>query len=113
MSAQAPSSLPRSRPLLRLVALTGCEASVSTGGGIDSDEVAEEAQAQLTKASEKQGGGAFPEVDCPDELDEEVGSTMTCFANFDGKKHKITAEVTKVEDEKVDIDFKADALPTK
>jgi hypothetical protein len=98
--------------LLAVLALAGCEASVSTGG-IDSDEVAGEAQVQLSKVSEGRGGGPFPAVDCPDELDEEAGSKMTCFADYDGEKHEITAEVTKVEDEKADVDFTADALPSK
>jgi uncharacterized protein YceK len=98
--------------LLTVLALTGCEASVSVGG-IESDEVAKEAQTVLSKVSEERGGAPFPKVDCPDKLNEEKGSTMTCFSNFDGKRHKISVEVTKVEDENAELHFEADALPSK
>jgi hypothetical protein len=98
--------------LLAVLALAGCSASVSVGG-IDSEEVAEEAQAKLSKVSEERGGAPFPTVHCPDDLNEEKGSTMTCFANFDGERHKISVEVTKVEDENAELHFEADALPTK
>src|SRR5262245_4063547 len=80
--------------LVSLLALAGCEASVSTGG-IDSDEVAEEAQVQLTKASEAEGGPAIPEVECPDDLDEEEGATMTCFTEYEGEKYDVGVEVTE------------------
>ena len=99
--------------LLAVLALAGCDASVSTGGGIDSDEVAEEARTQLTASSQAQGGGPFPEIECPDELEEEKGSKMTCFSRFDGKRHEITAEVSKLEDDNATLDFTADALPSK
>ena len=98
--------------LLAVLALAGCEASVSTGG-IDSEEVAEEAQTQLSASSQAQGGAPFPEVECPDELDEEKGSKMTCFSRYDGKRHEITVEVSKIEDDNATLDFTADALPSK
>jgi len=98
--------------LLAVLALAGCEASVSTGG-IDSDEVAEEAQTKLSESSEAQGGGPFPEVECPDQLDQEKGSKMTCFSRYDGKRHEITVEVSKIEDDNATLDFTADALPSK
>ena len=98
---------------LAVLALAGCDASVSTGGGIDSEEVAEEARTQLTASSQAQGGGPFPEVECPDELEEEKGSKMTCFSRYDGRRNEITVEVSKIEDDNANLDFTADALPSK
>lgn len=95
------------------LALTGCEASVSTGGGIDSGEVAEEAQAQLNKVSEEEGLPPFPKITCPDELGEDVGSTTTCYSTFDGSKHKIHVKVTGSENEKVQLDFQSEGRPSK
>jgi hypothetical protein len=98
---------------LGVLALTGCEASVSTGGGIDSGEVAEEAQTQLNKIAREEGLPTFPKVTCPDELDEDVGSTTTCYSTFDGSKHKIHVKVTGNEDEKVQLDFTSEGRPSK
>jgi hypothetical protein len=98
--------------LLAILALAGCEASFSTGG-IDSDEVAEEAQKQLTKVSEAHGGGAFPKVTCPDEIKEDEGETTVCHATYGGEQHEVTATVTETDSDNVNLEFEADALPEK
>ncbi len=94
------------------IALAGCSASVSTGGGLDSGEVAEEAQAQLTKVSEERGGGAFPEVECPDQIEEDVGSKTICHSSFDGTRHEIQVTVTAKDGDTVNLHFDSDALPS-
>jgi hypothetical protein len=95
------------------LALAGCEASVSTGGGIDSDEVAAEAQTQLNKVSEEEGLPPFPKITCPDELEEDVGSTTTCYSTFDGSRHKVRVKVTGNENDKVQLDFESEGRPSK
>jgi hypothetical protein len=97
--------------ILAILLLAGCEASVSTSG-IDSEEVAESAQAELTKSSEARGGPPYPEVECPDQLEEEKGDTMTCFAEFDGERHEVSVEVTSVEDGHGNLHFEGD-LPAR
>lgn len=76
------------------------------------DEIAEEARKQLSEASEEQGGAPFPEVNCPDELQQEVGAATICFSRFDGARHRIRVEVTEVDGDRLDLDFQSDAVPT-
>lgn len=40
------------------------------------------------------------DVDCPDDLDAEVGATMECSAIIGGMERGVTVEVTEVEDDK-------------
>ncbi len=106
-------ALPAPLALLGALALAGCSFSFSVGeGGVDMDEVAEEARVQLSAVSAQHGGAPFPKVTCPGDLDEEVGATTTCYASFDGDRHEIRVEVTAVDGDRVDLDFEADALPT-
>ena len=38
---------------------------------------------------------------------------MTCFSRYDGNRHEITVEVSKIEDDNATLDFTAEALPSK
>ena len=93
--------------------LGGCEASVSVGGGVSGDEVAEKAQGALDKAARESGFPPFPEITCPDDLDEEVGAKTTCYSTFDGSKHRIFVEVTSIEDDTINMDFNSEGHPTR
>jgi hypothetical protein len=47
------------------------------------------------------------DVDCPEDLEAEVGATMECMATIDGVERGVTIEVTGVEDDmaewKIDV----------
>ncbi len=90
----------------------GCEASVSVGGDVSGDEVAEKAQTALDNAARKSGFPPFPKITCPDDLNGEVGAKTTCYWNLDGK-HRVFVKVTSVKDGEVNMDFNSEGHPTR
>lgn len=100
--------------LLLVFALGGCEASFEAGDtGVSAEEVGDEAQRALNDAARGSGLPPYPEVTCPEDLDEEVGAKMTCFSTFDGSKHRLYVTVTSVEDGTVNMDFDSEGYPTR
>lgn len=82
--------------------ITGCEASVSTGGGINSDEVADQIK---QKYPAKADGLTLTSITCGSG-DPEVGATFTCDAeNNAGVTLEIEGTVTEVNEEADDVKF--------
>jgi type II secretory pathway pseudopilin PulG len=99
--------------ILALFVLGGCEASVSVGGDVSADEVAEKAQTALDQAARNSGYPPFPKITCPDDLDGEVGAKTTCYSTFNGSKHRIFVKVTSVKGDTVNMDFHSEGHPTR
>lgn len=98
--------------ILAVLIFGGCEASVSVGGGVSGDKVAEKAQIALDNAARKSGFPPFPDITCPDDLDEEVGAKTTCYWKLNGK-HRVFVKVTSIKDGKVNMDFNSEGHPTR
>ncbi len=91
----------RSRPVaLGLLGplLLGCGTATVPEDGVES-----KTREQLAEMHEDVG-----EVDCPDDLDAEVGAAMECSAIIEGVERGVTVEVTEVEDDraqwKIDVE---------
>lgn len=92
------------------LALSGCSAKVSVGGGDkEMAESAVEAEA-AKKLAESVGSEELPEVDCPGPLKAEVGTTMECVltAPDDNKDYTVTLTVTEVNEDDGTIKFDAE-----
>ena len=85
----------------------GCSFSAGTKVSVDKDELAKEISAQLTE----QSGRAPETVECPDDLEGEVGATTRCTLNDDGTTYGVDVNVTKVEGTDVEFDFTFDDKP--
>lgn len=74
---------------LLLPLLVGCGAGTVPESGVEV-----RTQEQLAAMHDDVG-----EVECPGDLDAEVGATMECRATIDGVERGVTVEVTEVEDD--------------
>lgn len=82
--------------------IAGCEASVSTGGGINSDEVAEVVKKKYPAQAD---GLTLTTISCGSG-DAEVGATFTCDAkNNAGVTLEIEGTVTEVNEDEDDVKF--------
>ena len=84
--------------------LTGCSGSIDVGSTtLDQEAVEEEAATQLAETVDN---GVVPDISCPDDLDSEVGATMTCELTVEGDTdvYPVTIEVTAVEDGNASFD---------
>ncbi|MBD8505358.1 DUF4333 domain-containing protein [Hoyosella sp. G463] len=95
--------------LVALGALTACSGSLSIGGKVvDQEEVASQISAELATQV-----GREPElVECPDDLDAEVGATLTCTLTDDGDLYDVLVEVTEVNGDDVLFDFEVEQRPS-
>lgn len=87
-----------------VLALSGCSASVSLGGGgISQSDLERESARQLAMDPERE-----PEVRCDGGLDDEVDATQKCQVHTAGKWVDYTATVTSVDGDNVKFSIKAD-----
>ncbi len=79
------------------IVLAGCGGSFCVGSGcsLSGDDVAKEAQTSLNPVIQKQAGQDLPPVDCPGDIDNEVGATMHCTSTgeFGGKEQTLGIDV--------------------
>ncbi|GAA3950941.1 DUF4333 domain-containing protein [Gordonia caeni] len=87
-----------------VLALSGCSASVSLGGGgISQSDLERESARQLALDPERE-----PEVRCDGGLDNEVNATQKCQVHTAGNWVDYTATVTSVDGNNVKFNIKAD-----
>ena len=105
------SQLPLRRTLLALAAgaaLVGC----STGpGAVDKAEVEKVAATELAA---QVGTDELPNIKCPDDLEAEVGATLTCELSVDGDAdvYPVEIKVTAVDGDDVKFDVQVDDTPS-
>ena len=63
------------------LAASACSASASIGGSIDEAELEQQVSEQLAATVDN---GVVPSIDCPGDLDAEVGATTTCDLTVEG-----------------------------
>ena len=74
---------------------------------VDRDAVAEQISTQLTE----QVGTEPDSVECPGDLDAEVGATMTCVLTDEGTSYDVEVTVTSVEGDNVAFDIQVADQP--
>ncbi|UFU06499.1 DUF4333 domain-containing protein [Ruania halotolerans] len=92
-------------PAMAALLLVGC----SGANAVAQSEVEEVTADQL----EAMVGGTRPTIDCPDDLDAEVDTTMDCVLSVDGDEdtYLVTLTVTSVEDGNVNWDVQVAETP--
>lgn len=104
----------KSKPVPRfvLIALAGvCLAAAACGAGaIDEAELETTVAAQLGE----EAGQPPPDIDCPGDLDAEVGATMECDLSVEGDSavYPVTVKVTSVEDGKANYSVEVGESPS-
>ncbi|MFN2612958.1 MAG: DUF4333 domain-containing protein [Solirubrobacterales bacterium] len=92
--------------------LYGCSGEASVGKDtVSKEDVARQAQQRFDALAQK-GGGTFPPVVCPSDLDAKVGATVRCTATGeDGTTLGITVSVTSIDEktETANMHFQADS----
>lgn len=86
-----------------LLALTGCSLSQS----VDQSEV----ETHISDGLEAEVGQRPESIECPGDLKSEVGATMRCTLTHGDTKYGVNVEVTNVEGNKTDFNFKVDDQP--
>ena len=104
------SELPFRRTLLALAAgaaIVGCS---SGPGAVDKAEVEKVAATELAA---QVGTDQLPDISCPDDLDAEVGATLTCELSVEGDDdvYPVEIEVTEVDGDDVKFDVQVDDTP--
>ncbi len=104
------SQLPVRRTLIALAAgaaLVGCS---SGPGSVDSSEVEKVAATELAA---QVGTDQLPDISCPDDLEAEVGATLTCELSVEGDDdvYPVQIEVTEVDGDDVKFDVQVDDTP--
>ncbi len=96
-------------PLLLVVLVAGCSASVSVGGddSIDTSTL----ERKVSSALERSVGRAPEKVDCPDELTAEKGESTRCTLTDSGETYGLTVTVDGVKDGNYSLDIQVDARP--
>ncbi len=87
--------------LVLTLGLSGCSSSVESS----------EVETQISNELEKQVGQAPDAVDCPNDLDAEVGAEETCTLTADGEDYAVTVKVTKVDGDNVSFDISVGDQP--
>ncbi len=89
--------------------LAGCSGSVSVGDEttVDADQVAGRVSDQL----EQRVGRAPDSVDCPDDLDAEVGATVRCTLTDGETQLGVDVTVTEVDGDTVRFSVQVDDQP--
>ena len=92
------------RVTLLAIALAGCNATVTVGAPtVSAAEIETQAQTEFSEQ--------FPvdSVDCPEDLDAEVGATTKCVLVSEGKSFEMTATITEVQGEDANFDLELTA----
>ncbi|MQA10671.1 MAG: DUF4333 domain-containing protein [Pseudonocardiaceae bacterium] len=87
------------------LAAAGCE--VSTTGSMPKAEV----ERQVTDELTKQVGQRPDKVECPEDLEAEVGTKMRCELTAGNQKYGVNLNVTSAEDDRVRFGIKVDNQP--
>jgi hypothetical protein len=87
--------------------VAGCSFSVGTGDAVDMRDLAKEISAQY----KNQVGRAPDSVECPNDLQGEVGATTRCTLTVEGETYGVDVNVTKVDGSDVRFDLKVDDKP--
>ena len=104
------SQTPLRRTLLALAAgaaLVGCS---SGPGAVDKAEVEKVAATELAA---QVGVDELPDISCPDDLEAEVGTTMTCELSVEGDEdvYPVEIKVTSVDGDDVNFDVQVADAP--
>lgn len=84
--------------LVALAALSGCgDSTPSVDQGTLEDKI--------SSGLEKEVGAKPDDVSCPEDLEGEVGTTMTCTLTAGTDELDVSVKVTSVQDSKVNFDF--------
>jgi Domain of unknown function (DUF4333) len=89
--------------VLTLLGAAGCSSARVTASDV-AGAVADQVETQT---------GARPEVQCPEDLEAEVGATARCTLTLEGVQGEfgVTARVTRVEDGQASFDIAVDEEP--
>lgn len=90
-----------------VVALAGCSLEVGNSGPVPASEVAQQVSDQL----EARVGRAPDAVECPDDLEAEVGATLRCTLTDGDTELGVDIEVTEVDGSDVRFDIQVDDAP--
>lgn len=82
--------------LAAVLTLSSCGASALSAADVEK---------QITSQLKGSDGSTPDSAKCPDELDAEVGATMTCTATAGGDEFDVEVKVTKVEDGTASFDL--------
>jgi hypothetical protein len=74
---------------------------------VDGDELAESVKTELGK----EVGQEPDEVDCPDDLEAEVGAETRCTLTHEGASYGVTVTATEVDGSDVNFDIEVDEEP--
>ena len=77
------------------------------GTTVDRDAVA----AQISNQLAEQVGETPDSVECPDDLDAQVGATLTCVLTHQGESYDVDVTVTAVEGDNVSFDIEVAGQP--
>ncbi|WP_040797257.1 DUF4333 domain-containing protein [Nocardia higoensis] len=94
--------------MIALACLTVAGCSVNIGSSTPTVKEAD-LERSVAQTLADQVGQEPDEVDCPDDLEGEVGAVLECTLTADGVTHNLTVTVTSVEDDKVNYDVEVDA----
>ncbi|SEE75731.1 DUF4333 domain-containing protein [Ruania alba] len=94
-------------PTVATLLLAGCSSSTAVSESDLETQTAEELQAMAGE------GAPLPTIDCPDDLDAEVGVTMDCVLSVDGEpdQYQVTLTVTSVDGTDVGWDIQVAETP--
>src|SRR5688500_13882681 len=97
------------RLLLLLLAGFTLVAAACGAGAVKEADVENAVAAQLAAETDQ----PEPDVDCPDDLDAEVGATMECDLTVDGDDnvYPVTVKVTSIEDGKANYSVEVGEAP--
>lgn len=91
---------------LACVAAAGCSVNIgSTTPTVKEADLERSVAQTLAEQVGQQPDG----VDCPDDLEGEVGAVLECTLTADGVTHNLTVTVTSVEGDTVNYDVEVDA----
>ena len=88
--------------VVALGVLSSCSGSVSVGG---SSVSAEDVEAQMLSELKDVDGQGPDDASCPDDLEAEVGASITCTATSGDETFEIEAVVTAVDGDNVSFDL--------
>ena len=97
------------RPFLLLLAGFTLVAAACGAGAVKEADVESAVAAQLAAETDQ----PEPDVDCPDDLDAEVGATMECDLTVEGDDavYPVTVKVTSIEDGKANYSVEVGEAP--
>lgn len=88
-----------------LAGLAALAATVTLGACGASTVSADDVEKQITSKLQGSDGSTPDSAECPEELDAEVGATLTCSVTAGEEEFEVEVEVTKVEDGTANFDI--------